>query len=250
MLERNNKGQFIKGNFPFDRSGIKHTEETKKKLRKARKGRTPNKPKEMLNMKFGRWTVIKFACKKHKQYAWLCRCDCGIERVVSGSILRNGRSKSCGCLCKELIAKRNRENCGEKSPTFGKKGIWAGKKRITHSEKMTGKGNPNWKGGITPENDKIRHSTKMDLWREAVFIRDSFICQKTKIKGGVLRAHHIQNFAQFPELRFEVSNGITLSKKAHQKFHRIYGIKNNTKEQIMKYLNDKSITRKFTERNH
>lgn len=28
---------------------------------------------------------------------WLCRCDCGTERVVIGSMLRNGHSKSCGC---------------------------------------------------------------------------------------------------------------------------------------------------------
>jgi len=40
--KRNKKGRFIKGNIPFDRTGIKHTEETKKKLREKRKGRKPS----------------------------------------------------------------------------------------------------------------------------------------------------------------------------------------------------------------
>lgn len=37
---------------------------------------------------------------------WLCRCDCGAKTVVSASELRLGRSKSCGCLAREL--RRNR----------------------------------------------------------------------------------------------------------------------------------------------
>lgn len=32
-------------------------------------------------------------------------------------------------------------------------------------------------------------------------------------------------------------NGITLSKKAHKEFHHIYGTKNNTKEQLIEFLN-------------
>ena len=42
LIKRNSKGQFTKGNVPFDRTGIKHTEKTKKKLKKARVGRKPN----------------------------------------------------------------------------------------------------------------------------------------------------------------------------------------------------------------
>jgi 5-methylcytosine-specific restriction endonuclease McrA len=39
---RDIKGRFIKGNIPFDRTGIPHTEETKKKLKEKRAGRKPN----------------------------------------------------------------------------------------------------------------------------------------------------------------------------------------------------------------
>lgn len=93
-----------------------------------------------------------------------------------------------------------------------------------------------WKGGITSENIKIRQSIEFCLWREAVFARDNWTCQKCGIKGGKLHPHHIQNFAQFPELRFAIDNGITLSKKAHREFHRKYGIKNNTREQLEEFL--------------
>ena len=35
---------------------------------------------------------------------WLCRCQCGQERVVRGCNLRNGQSQSCGCLQKEIVS--------------------------------------------------------------------------------------------------------------------------------------------------
>lgn len=101
---------------------------------------------------------------------------------------------------------------------------------------MTGYKNPNWKGGITPENSKIRHSIEYRLWRESVFARDNWTCQKTKVKGGNLHPHHIKNFAEYPELRFAIDNGITFSKKTHDKFHKKYGRKNNTLEQVIEFL--------------
>lgn len=97
---------------------------------------------------------------------------------------------------------------------------------------ILGEKNPNWKGGITPENHRIRSNIENNLWREAVFARDNWTCQKTKNKGGKLQAHHIQNFSKFPELRFAIDNGITLSEKSHQEFHKKYGKQNNTKEQL------------------
>lgn len=102
--------------------------------------------------------------------------------------------------------------------------------------KRAGDAHPNWQGGITPENTKIRNGIEFRLWREAVFARDNWTCQKTGIKGCDLVAHHILNFSKYPELRFAIDNGITLSKKAHQEFHKKYGIKNNTREQLNEFL--------------
>ena len=82
-----------------------------------------------------------------------------------------------------------------------------------------------WKGGISKQNEKMRKGIEFRLWREAVFARDNFTCQKYGIKGGELHPHHIQNFAQYPELRFAIDNGITLSEKAHKEFHKNMEIK-------------------------
>ena len=89
-----------------------------------------------------------------------------------------------------------------------------------------GKGskNWNWKGGITPENESIRHSHKYKVWRDEVFKRDNYTCQHCKQKCGngvnvILHAHHIKSFTQFKDLRFEVVNGITLCKQCHYILH-------------------------------
>lgn len=78
----------------------------------------------------------------------------------------------------------------------------------------------NYKGGITPENKLIRNSGKMGYWRRSVFERDEFTCQHCKQIGGELNAHHLKPFAEYPKLRFEVSNGLTLCKECHINEHK------------------------------
>ena len=92
------------------------------------------------------------------------------------------------------------------------------------------------KGGITSKSKKIRKNIEFRLWREAVFARDNWTCQKYGIKGGKLHPHHIKNFAEYSELRFAIDNGITLSEKAHREFHKLCGYKNNTIEQLDTFL--------------
>lgn len=59
--------------------------------------------KDLTGMKFGRLTVIKATCEGEsgKHAEWLCKCDCGNEKIVRSSNLTVGRVKSCGCLIKE-----------------------------------------------------------------------------------------------------------------------------------------------------
>ncbi len=101
---------------------------------------------------------------------------------------------------------------------------------------MLGEKNPLWKGGISPENNKIRGNLKYQIWVKLVFKRDNYTCKKTSQYGGKLTAHHIKNFAQYPELRFDINNGITLSFESHKEFHNIYGKRNNTQEQLIEFL--------------
>lgn len=53
---------------------------------------------ELTGRRFSRWTVVEEVDKRGKESYWLCKCDCGVERSVSGNNLRAGKSTSCGCL--------------------------------------------------------------------------------------------------------------------------------------------------------
>lgn len=90
------------------------------------------------------------------------------------------------------------------------------------SDKVKGRFGPesaNWKGGITPENAKIRGSPEMATWRKFVFERDDYQCQECLKWSGELRAHHCKSFAEYPRLRFQTWNGLTLCKDCHQNYH-------------------------------
>lgn len=100
-----------------------------------------------------------------------------------------------------------------------------------------GKNSANWRGGKTKINSLIRSSIDLKIWRESIFRRDNFTCQKCNISGGILNSHHILNFSQHEDLRFAIDNGITLCKKCHILFHKEFGRKNNTKEQLLEFLN-------------
>lgn len=101
---------------------------------------------------------------------------------------------------------------------------------------LSGDKHPMWRGGVTDSRMRIRLSVDYRWWRRAILERDNFTCQKYGTRGGDLAVHHINNFSDFPELRLAIDNGITLSKKAHLVFHKIYGKKNNTREQLEEFL--------------
>ena len=90
--------------------------------------------------------------------------------------------------------------------------------RINISEGHKGSKHPNWKGGITPINARIRNSLEYKLWREAVFRKDNYTCiWGGEEHGNRLNADHIKPFALYPELRFAIDNGRALCIECHKK---------------------------------
>lgn len=54
--------------------------------------------KNLIGRRFGRYLVIKEAEGAYRHVAyWLCKCDCGNERVVRAGNLLRGNTLSCGC---------------------------------------------------------------------------------------------------------------------------------------------------------
>jgi 5-methylcytosine-specific restriction endonuclease McrA len=157
-------------------------------------GRAENTLKDLTGQRFDMLLVIGFDCKKNGISFWNCICDCGNAVSLRTSYLKSKyKDRCCGCLCK-----------GRGMPTKGNR-HW------------------NWKGGISSENRNIRNSLDYRLWRTSIFERDNYTCQECGAYGGKLNAHHIKSFADFPEERFNMDNGITLCDDCHEKTENYRG---------------------------
>lgn len=78
--------------------------------------------------------------------------------------------------------------------------------------------------------------TEYKQWVRAVFEKDDYTCQKCKIRGERLNAHHIFNFRDYFFKGLKKENGITLCETCHRNFHKRYGNRNNTEKQIKEFL--------------
>ncbi|GEN87216.1 HNH endonuclease [Oceanobacillus sojae] len=68
-------------------------------------------------------------------------------------------------------------------------------------------------------NSDLRKTKEYRQWRVNVFERDEYTCQHCHQVGGDLNAHHIKPFAEYEDLRYTVSNGLTLCTDCHKKVH-------------------------------
>lgn len=98
------------------------------------------------------------------------------------------------------------------------------KKRKTCSAKCSrenwgalrrGEKNYFWKGGVCPDDEKLRKRRAYKDWRAAVFQRDGGICGLCHVLAVQPVAHHILLFATYPDRRLDVANGITLCWSCH-----------------------------------
>lgn len=83
---------------------------------------------DLTGMRFNRWTVQGRGPNNTKgQAQWICKCDCGSERLLVSVSVRTGHSKSCGCLKLEVLKERSTKHghahMGKISPTYQS---WAG----------------------------------------------------------------------------------------------------------------------------
>lgn len=53
---------------------------------------------DLTGQKIGKWTVVEhIGTNKFRRATWLCRCECGSEKVIDSGTLINRKSFSCGC---------------------------------------------------------------------------------------------------------------------------------------------------------
>lgn len=74
-----------------------------------------NKADDMIGKKFGLLTVIErtdnyIFPNGDSVIAYNCRCDCGNSKVIPKRSLKNGNTKSCGCIHTEMVRKLGKSN--------------------------------------------------------------------------------------------------------------------------------------------
>jgi len=201
-------------------TGRFHSEDTKKKISLSKKGKRNFKllgrhmseetRKKLSDANTGKKRVVSIETRKRLSEALL-------SYYANGGVVRNGR----------LGKKASKETPQKLSDSHRGKKVPSRQKENCHF----------WKGGITEINRKIRASLDYRVWRTYVFKRDNFVCILCECPNEEnLEAHHINNFGDYPELRFIVDNGVTLCKNCHKLFHNKFGKKNNTKEQLNEFI--------------
>jgi len=105
---------------------------------------------------------------------------------------------------------------------------------------IKGENHYNYNHELTEDERKDREQSLYNEWRKSVYERDGYRCVCCDSNRN-LHAHHIYSYHSHPELRVDIDNGITLCKDCHYEFHKQFGFKNSTKEQLEEFLQSKNI---------
>lgn len=188
--------------------GQKLPETTRKKISAANKGRIPSATtkekirQKLIGHKYSEESKRKMSLSQRRIQHNLIGLK---EYNKTHGSWNKGLTKEKDLRLK-IVGEKNRIKLKGKVPKSAfKKGQYAGEKH------------PQWKGGVTPINLRIRSSSEYKLWRTAVFVRDNYTCIWCGLRGIVIHADHIKPFSLFPELRFAIDNGRTLCIGCHKK---------------------------------
>jgi 5-methylcytosine-specific restriction endonuclease McrA len=185
---------------------------------------TEDRFKDLTGHKFGKLTVLSFNYEKNKNYYWLTLCECGNKKSINSRSFKTGRVVSCGCYSKELTKT-------QRTPLL-----------IENNKKRSGENHHNWNPNLTEvdRQERKRSNNIFKLLNKEVFKRDNYTCQCCYKRGSqVINAHHIYPYAEFPDLRYNIDNLITLCYDCHKKYHKEYrkNINPETLTQFKKFTN-------------
>lgn len=159
--------------------------------------------------KFGRLTALHSDPARREH--WICRCSCGAEKSVSAGSLVSGRTKSCGCLARELSAAR------------------------------TGENNPHWNSDLTKE-DRLNNRDLLtpNSFRQRIYARDGFRCTLCGANHS-FHAHHMEPWSKNKERRNEPDNLVTICRTCHDDYHRIYPARIANSENFITWFRERRL---------
>lgn len=224
------------------------------------KARIPDR----VGSRFGHLVIDSRCSEIDEETAYLCFCDCGGQKEVRYQSLRKGWTKSCGCMSHVWTASKRAKNlvglrfglltavsrlakirtptrylctcdCGESTEVLGTELISGGTRSCGCLQRRTGPDNPRWRGIYEEERNRMFNGTKYQSWKRRVKNRDKHACVCCLKKDVVFDIHHKDSYSWCKERRFDDTNGVTLCKDCHIKFHSRYGQKNNTEVQFEEF---------------
>ena len=236
--------------------------------------------KDLTGMRFGKLIVIeRKGSNKYGRALWLCKCDCGNEKIQSSRDLLGGHATSCGCSKKErikdltfedLIGQRfgrlivirqegrtkNKQvkwlckcDCGNEAVVTTSHlklghikscGCLLKETTIERNKKRIGENSPRWNSELTDKDREGRRKQQgYNEWSYKVKEKADFICNICGQKHGDIVSHHLESYNSNKNLRLDVNNGVCLCDKCHKEFHHIYGYGNNTKQQYIEFKENK-----------
>jgi hypothetical protein len=147
-----------------------------------------------------------------------------IKRKITETNIRKYGTKS--AMQNKAVLKRAQNTCMQKY----------GVSSYLELVDSSGANNANWKGGVARIRSE-RFTIEYIKWRKDVYKRDGYTCQCCGQHGSNnLNAHHIMNWRDNPNLRFNLDNGITLCESCHYLFHHLYGKRFNNRDQLITFI--------------
>ena len=193
----------------------------------------------------------------------LAKCEsCGSVREISFNQYRDICSICNNKLSPTVETKRKQSKThkglqqGEKNPSWkgGKPkckqcGItlatWRGElcKKCFLMRDQSGPKNSAWRSDLTisekEKNIKDRKNILVYRWVKAVKEIYNNTCDICGITDVIMHAHHLFNWVDNPDKRYDIKNGVCLCRVCHVEFHKNYGKRNNTEEQYLEYKRKK-----------
>lgn len=217
---------FLKGQKPWN-TGLKYKSEPRPELKGKRfgtpfvKGNKPWNKKESIDVVCPNCNQIFKRTESSQKKFCNNQCYWNYKKGLKGN--RKGIFKKC-LLCKKefyvSLSERKRKFCSEGCSFLGR----LYQKREKHW---------NWKGGVTKLKEKIRKSSKYNIWRISIFKRDNYTCvlcgviEHNKINvdhypmsfSQLLKQNNIKNLKQALTCNdlWDINNGRTLCIPCHEK---------------------------------
>lgn len=208
----------------------------------AKKHRPQKGAEDISGKRFGSLVAIEEAGRDNFGRAkWLFRCDCGNTTIASANNVKNGTTKSCGCMKHEPSIRRY-DLTGRK---FGRltvvevdrveKGCVFWKCQCDCGNSYVVKASYLLRGSVKScgclQKDITTKGTRANKWaydNKRIFEER---CAKCGGKSN-LQSHHILPRNKYPELSQNYANGITLCYDCHKEFHHKYGFNCNIQDMV------------------